>query len=264
MISIIIPAYNEGDRIEETLKSYCSLFRKKKDNKKIEDFEVIVVINNTTDNTEEIVKKISKNLKEVRYMDLIHGGKGFAIKEGFKEALSSDSEIIGFVDADLATDPESVYNLVDRLNKNKKIDGIIGSRYLKNSIVYPKRSFLRGILMSRTFNILVRSLFLFNFRDTQCGAKFFRKEVIEKILPNLSITQWAFDIDLLYNIKKLGFKVMEYPVIWREVPGSKINIKKSSLQMFFAVLQLRLLNSKIKRFWKALKPVIRKIYRRVK
>lgn len=258
-ISIIIPAHNEEKRIIKTLEAYYKLFKEKKE-KEEKEFEIIVVGNACKDKTAEVVDKFRKKFKEIKLLDFKEAGKGFAVKEGFKEALSSKSGLIGFVDADMATPPESFYSLVENIGN---YDGIIGSRYAKGSVLKPKPPFIR-IAASRIFNFIIRSLFLFNFRDTQCGAKLFRKEVVEKVIGKLNMTQWAFDIDLLYNAKKCGFRIKEHKVFWQDIEGSKINLKKASMQMLLAVLQLRILNSRFKRCWKFFKPTAGVLYKLVK
>ena len=237
-VSIVIPAYNEEKRIEKTLNEYCTFFRELT-NKKILNFEIIVVLNNCTDKTLEIVKKAKKRFKEIRFLDFEEGGKGFAIKEGFKDALKRENDLIGFVDADMATSPEAFYDII---RKSKNYDGIIASRWLKSSVIKTKQTFLRRI-MSRGFNFIVRLLFFFNYRDTQCGAKIFKKKVIEKIVQDLELTEWAFDINLLYLCKKNCFKIKECPTIWDDKKDSKLDLTKVPLQMFSGVFRLRLIYS---------------------
>jgi len=260
MLSITIPAYNEEKRIGKTLKEYVDFFREKKKNKEIDNFEIVVVANACKDNTVGVVKKIQKKFREVKLLDFEKGGKGFAIKEGFKDALKRRAELIGFVDADLATPPRAFYGLVRHIKDN---DAIIGSRYIKGSKIIPKFSF-RRIFVAKVFNLLVRGLFLFPYRDTQCGAKLIKRNVLEKVLPKLSMSQWAFDIDLLYNLRKLGFRVKEIPTYWIDVEGSKIKerggLLRASIQMFFAVLQLRILSSCARRFFRFFKPFIGALY----
>lgn len=260
MLSIIIPAHNEEERIAKTLESYSTLLKEKKKSKEIDNFEIIVVANACDDKTVEIVEKIRKKTREIKLLNFAQAGKGFAVKEGFKEALRGNSELIGFVDADMATPPESFYDLIENI---KNYDGVLASRYVKGSIIKPKRSFTRKSA-SKVFNFLVRSLFLFNFRDTQTGAKLFKRETIEKVLPELSLTQWAFDIDLLYNVRKKGFRIKEHPTYWSSIEGSKINLKKSSIQMFFAVSKLRVVNSPFKNTWKIFRPLSAAVYNLVK
>jgi len=251
-LSIIMPAYNEEKRIGKTLEEYGKFFTNLK-KIKILDFEILIVLNACKDNTVGVVKEFQKKIKEIRYLDFEQGGKGFAIIQGFKDALKRNNDLIGFVDADMATSPEDFSNLV----KNCKFyDGIIASRYVKGAIVNPKQPVQR-IIASRIFNTLVRTLFLFSYRDTQCGAKLFKKRCLKKIIMEIGETEWAFDVDLLYLSKKNKFKIKEYPTVWKEPGASKLNLKKASIQMFLAVIQLRIINTRFKKTWWFFGPIAR-------
>jgi len=251
MISIIIPAHNEEKRINKTLEEYGKFFSNLKKRKEIKDYEIVVVLNGCKDRTIDVVREAAKKIKEIRHIELERPGKGLAIIEGFKDALKGKAEIIGFVDADLATTPESYYDLIRNI---KNYDGIIASRYVKGAVVNPKQTATR-IIVSRIFNFLVRNLFFLQYKDTQCGAKVFKRKALEKIVPRLGMTQWAFDIDLLYNAKKENFKIKEHPTFWQNKDNSKLNLRRASLQMFFAIVQLRILNSPFKRIWWFFKPI---------
>jgi len=245
-IAIIIPAYNEEKRIAKTLEEYGKFFMNLKKTGKI-DSEILVVINNTNDNTEEIVKKYQKKYKIISYLNFKQGGKGFAITEGFKKVLKNEKiKLIGFVDADMATLPSAYYELVKNIGA---YDGIIASRYIPGAKVNPRQS-MKRVLVSRVFNFLIRCLFLMNYRDTQCGAKIFKRKTLAQIIEHLGITQWAYDIDLLYQIKRKNLKLREFPTIWSDKEYSKINIKKAGTNMVLGVIRLRILYSPIKSFIK--------------
>jgi len=258
-ISIIIPAYNEEKRISKTLESYCKFFKELKKQKKL-DFEILVSINNTSDRTPEIVEEYSKKNKEIRFLNFKKGGKGFAIIQGFKDALKRKNDLIGFVDADMATPPDSFYELVEKI---KGYEGVIANRYLKESIIKPRQS-LKRVIISRIGNIIIRSLFLFPYRDTQCGAKIFTRSSIKTILPTLGMTLWAFDVELLYQLRKKGFRIKQIKTRWEDKAGSKLNLKKTSLQMFLAIIQLRIVNSPFKRLLRPFKYPIGFIWRSIK
>jgi glycosyltransferase involved in cell wall biosynthesis len=252
MISIIVPAHNEERRIRETLENYAKFFSDKKRKKEIKNFEIVVVINNTQDKTEEIVKEISKKYKEIRYLNFEQGGKGFAIIEGFKDALKRDNKLIGFVDADMATPPEAFYDLIKNIGN---YDGIIADRWHKRSIIMPKQNYFRRF-MSRVYNFIVRTFFIIPFRDTQCGAKIFKRKVIEENINKLITSNWGFDVALLFCLKKeSNAKIKSIPTIWRDKKESKINLKKTPILMFASLVRLRLFHSPFKfivRFYRKL------------
>jgi glycosyltransferase involved in cell wall biosynthesis len=234
-LSIIIPAHNEENRISKTLEEYCRFFSKKCK----KEFEIIVVLNGCTDRTLDIVRRFKRKYSQIKYLNFMQSGKGFAIIQGFKAARG---ELIGFTDADCSTPPEAFYDLIENING---FGGIIANRWMKESIVRPKQPLSRR-MASRIFNLLVRALFGIKSQDTQCGAKLFKKEAIKKVLPNIGITAWAFDIDLLYQLKKKGYKIKDIPTVWSDKGHSKLNVAKTSFQMFLAVVRLRLINSPFK------------------
>lgn len=248
-LAIIIPAYNEEKRIAGTLEEYGKFFTNLKKTKKL-DSEILIVINNTTDKTEEIVKKYKKKYKIIKYINLRPGGKGFAITEGFKQALKDKrNTLIGFVDADMATKPDSFYDLVKNISS---FDGIIASRYVKGAVVKPRQTIAR-VFVSRIFNFLIRSLFLMPFADTQCGAKLFKRKVIGEIVNRLGITKWAFDVDLLYQVSKTGYKIREYPTVWADKEYSKINFMKAGPRMALSIIRLRAIDSPFEPLLRSLK-----------
>ena len=239
-LTIIIPAYNEEKRIGNTLEEYIKFFKDKLGN----NFEIMVILNGCKDDTLNVVKKYDvkfKNIKEAI-------GKGGAIIEGFKIA---EGKFIGFVDADNATPPWAFYDLYKNINDK---DGIIASRWIRGAKIGKKQSFSRRFA-SRCFNILVRLFFDIGVNDTQCGAKLFRKEAVKKVVNKLGITSWGFDIDLLYLMKRNGFKIIEIATEWNEPGESHLNIKKTSYEMFLSVIRLRLIYSPFK--------IIVKIYDKV-
>lgn len=255
-VSIIIPAHNEERRIEKNLSDYSEFYENMRKGH-ILDYEILVVINASNDKTLEIVKKINKKNPRVVYLDLEKGGKGYAVIEGFKDALKRDNYLIGFVDADGATSPEAFYDLIKKING---YGGAIASRYLRGARVHPKPSISR-IIVSRIFNALIRAVMFVPYRDTQCGAKLFSSEALKKTLPKLTFTKWAFDVDLLYNIRKQGHTILEVPTAWADKEYSKINFMKSGPWMALAVIRLRLLNSPFKSFMKIYDKLIYKIWR---
>lgn len=241
-VAIIMPAYNEEKRIGKTLETYSEYFNGLV-REKIIDYEILVVINNTKDRTADIVRGFCFSNKRILYLDLEKGGKGHAVIEGFKDTLKRNSDFIGFVDADMATLPEAFFELVKNIGR---FDGVIASRWVKGAIVTPRPSFRRKIARWM-FNSLIKALLFLPYRDTQCGAKVFRKQAIEGVLSNLTMSRWAFDVDLLYSLRKIGFRIKEIPTVWADKEYSKINFWSAGPWMALGVIRLRIMNSPFKK-----------------
>ena len=107
----------------------------------------------------------------------------------------------------------------------------------------PRQPLLRR-LTSRVFNLLVVPTLLgYSFTDTQCGAKLMTREAVKRVLPKLGVTRWAFDVDLLFQLRRAGFEVVEIPSVWHDVSGSRVKVIRASAEMLIALARLRLLYS---------------------
>ncbi|HJZ19256.1 MAG TPA: glycosyltransferase [Candidatus Nanoarchaeia archaeon] len=241
-VSMIIPAHNEEKRIGQMLDAYLKYFLDLK-RQNVLDFEMIVVLNNCNDGTLDVVKK--RKCKELKILNFKRGGKGFALIEGFKEALKSDFELIGFVDADMATPPNAFHGLIRHI---ENADGVIANRWDKRSKIKPEQTIARKITSSG-YNMIIRSLFFFPFRDTQCGAKLFRRKVLEKNIYKIVSSDWNFDVALLFCLRKESNAVIKsVPTEWSDKIGSKINIRKTPIRMFMSAIRLRMIHSPIRDF----------------
>ena len=235
-LSIVIPAYNEEDRLGPMLEAYGDYFIAAYGN----DVELIVVVNGSRDDTEIIADKYADRLSQVRVIVEPEAiGKGGAIMLG---ANAAQGELIGFVDADGATSPEAFDDLVKHIGD---AGAIFASRWIPGAVVSPPQPLSRRIA-SRIFNVMVRKLFKVKIRDTQCGAKLVKGEAMRKVLPQLGLTRWAFDVDLLFKLRRAGYRIVEHPTVWHDVAGSKINIPRASFEMTLALIRLRLLFSPFK------------------
>ncbi len=235
-ISIIIPAHNEQDRIGKTLRTYYQFFKALKEQELL-DFELLVVLNGCSDGTAHVVEEIrAVSGNEIRLLDLQQAGKGLAIIAGFKDALKRDNNYIGFVDADMATEPPHFYELYEKMDEH---DGVIASRYMPASQIDPPRPWIKEWGRKLIFNRLVGMLFGLRYADTQCGAKLFKRSVINNIVEHMQEGQWAFDIELLYLAKKHGFDVIEIPTVWTDKEGSKLQTFKSGIKMLNSLFKLK-------------------------
>lgn len=225
-ICIVVPAYNEEARIKPMLEAYLEFFGKQKQLKT--DF--LIVPNNCSDNTEKICKNIQKSHKNIDIQSLPEGGKGNAVVKGFNHALSKNKyDLIGFVDADLATQPLYFYELIGQIEGK---DGAIASRYAKGANVYPPRPALYK-LGGKIFNLFLRKKLGIPFRDTQCGAKIFKAEVLKTVLPYMEEKRWAFDLELLYLSVLFGYDIKEVPTTWSDAPGSHFDLGDAKVRQEF-------------------------------
>jgi glycosyltransferase involved in cell wall biosynthesis len=199
--------------------------------------ELIVVVNGSTDGTADIARRFAQSHPQVRsIVEPMPVGKGGAIMLGFAGA---QGDLVGFVDADQSTPPEAFQELVEHIGD---AGAIVASRWLKESRVSPRQPLARR-LASRVFNFLVRTVFGLTISDTQCGAKLMTGGAVRTILPRLGLTRWAFDVDLLFQLRRAGYRIIEWPTTWHDAAGSRLKVGKVSFEMFFAITRLRLLYS---------------------
>jgi glycosyltransferase involved in cell wall biosynthesis/O-antigen/teichoic acid export membrane protein len=232
-LSIVVPACNEEERLGRMLDAFLPYFSGRCGS----DFELIVVVNGSTDRTAEIAGRYAAGDPRVRVIiEPERVGKGGALMLGFAAARGG---LVGFADADGATPPEAFDGLVNGIGD---AGAAIASRWRRGSVVTPRQPLPRRIT-SRIFNALTRLFFGLKLTDTQCGAKLMRRDALRAVLPRLGITRWAFDVDLLFHLKKAGYAIRELPTTWHDVPGSKVAVVRTSLEMFAAVIRLRLVYS---------------------
>jgi len=227
-LSVVIPAFREEDRLGGMLSAFMDFYAGAA-------VEFLVVMARDDVATRGVAERLGADDARVRVvLEERSAGKGSAVRLGMEQAGGA---LIGFVDADGATQPAAFDALVKEVERGA--DGAIASRALRESVVRPRPSGLRR-LASGVFNGWVRWLFGFSFRDTQCGAKVFRRACVEKVVPGLRIRGWAFDVELLWRCEQAGFVVVEVATRWQDVLGSKLRVGRASWEMFWDVLRLRL------------------------
>lgn len=229
-ISIVIPAYNEEKRIEESLIKiidYC------KNN--FEKYEIIVIDDCSKDRTNEIVTKYEdSNLRILK--NEVNKGKGYSVKRGILEAKYP---LVLFTDSDLATPIEELKGFIKYINQG--YDVVIASRNMKGSDIKVKQPFYRQ-MMGQAFPLLVSLIALRGFNDTQCGFKLFKTDKAKRIVQLQTFERFSFDVELLFIAKKLGYKIKEAPVVWIDKGGSKVNLIKDSSKMLLDLFKIRLNN----------------------
>ncbi len=215
-ISVIIPAYNKGKVVEQRIDEVYTFL---KNNKQINQFEIITVNDGSTDDT--LTKLTNFNFPEYTLINLDKNrGKGYALRQGFKKAKYS---YVAFVDADTDLPVNNLNNLILTI-KNNSCDAVICSKnHLKSKVENPNR----GVL-SKGYFTLSNNLLKLPVSDSQVGAKIFKKETIDSVLPKLCVDRFAFDSELLTAIDSKQYKINEIPVtlVMDNKEKSTVNVKQ--------------------------------------
>lgn len=225
-LSIIIPAYNEENRLPHTLEQVFAFLEG-------ESYlaEVIVVENGSSDKTLTLAQELTAKYPNLRVLHNEEAGKGLAIQRGMLEA---EGKYRIFCDADLSMPIEEIRRFIP---PNLDTDIVIASREVKGAVRYDEPEFRH--FTGRIFNLLIRILALPKLHDTQCGFKGFRAEIAEDLFKYQSIEGWAFDVEILCIARMRGYKITEIPVPWYYNDESKISVLRDSFRMFFDLLKIR-------------------------
>ncbi len=235
MISIIIPAYNEGKRLGISLEKLAAFLKNRK-----EDFETIVVDDASSDNTRQVAESFKEKISNLKVMELEKSpfaGKGFAVNKG---VLAANGYVVLFTDADFSTPIEEIDKLLEKLNNG--FDIAVGSRALDRSTVKKHQNPIRQI-MARTFNILVQILAVRGIKDTQCGFKAFKMPACRSLFEEEKIFDFGFDVELLFLARRKNLKIAEVPVHWYNDEATTVHPIKDSYKMFIDLFKIRLLHS---------------------
>jgi dolichyl-phosphate beta-glucosyltransferase len=225
-LSIVIPAYNEENRIGDTLRlaeAYLS--------KQGYDSEIIVVDDGSTDRTAALVQTLCPEVRVIAYER--NRGKGYAVKTGMLAALG-DYRV--FMDADGSTPISDLDLLWPQFDAGADI--VIGSRSLPHSRVLVRQHPLREN-MGRMFNVLVKLFLMRDFIDTQCGFKGFTAKSAQTVFSRQRLDGFSFDAELLYIAQQHGLRIDEVPVLWCNSPQSRVRMFADSAWMIWDLLRIR-------------------------
>ncbi|MDP1538629.1 MAG: glycosyltransferase family 2 protein [bacterium] len=230
-LSVIIPAYNEEKRLPKTLAEIDKYLKRQN-----YDYEILVVSDGSQDKTVEVANSLTptvKNLKITGYEK--NQGKGYAVRFGMLEAKGEHRL---FTDADNSTSIDQIEKMWPYFKNGYDI--VIGSRDIKGAILDPPQPWLRHILLGQGFKLYRKLIVgLWNIEDSQCGFKCLKKSAAENIFPICRISRFAFDPEILVIAKKLGYKIKEIPVYWKNDPESKVNFK-SIFKMALDLIKIKL------------------------
>ncbi len=215
-VKIVLPVYNEEKELRENvlkLRDFLTGLPQF-------EFKIQIVDNASIDKTEAIGKKLAGQSNDISFLRLNEKGRGRAVKKAWSEA---DAEAFVYMDIDLSTDLKHLPALIEAVTDG--FDIAIGSRLLSGSKVAERP--LKREILSRGYNLLIKTFFGVNFSDAQCGFKAVNKRVVEELLPKILDNEWFFDSELLIVGEKMGFKIYEEPVIWTDNPGSTVRVLKT-------------------------------------
>jgi dolichyl-phosphate beta-glucosyltransferase len=231
VLSVVIPCYNEEQRLPHTVE----LIERYLDGRET-PYELILVDDGSVDGTRPVMDAAARQHAGVRIEILPHNrGKGRALAAGVG-AASGDEILI--TDADLSTPIEELDKLQAALRNGAGI--AIGSRALRASRVEVSQPLYR-VVMGKGFNLIVQAVLLPGIWDTQCGFKLFRADVAHQVFANLITDGFGYDPEVLYRARKRGVKIAEVPVVWRNSAPTKVSAVRSSLDMLKHVVRLRFL-----------------------
>lgn len=228
-VAIVIPVYNEGKIIAQTVITVVSRLREMQFPY---SYELYIVDNASTDNTWEEIRQLSKRHPAVSGLHLTEKGKGRAIRAGWAQAKS---DILVFMDADLSSDLASLTPLIGAVASGSAAISIGNRLGARSKIVTDKR--FRKIA-SRVYNAMVRAFLDTKIDDHQCGFKAIAREAFETLASDLTENGFFIDTELLALARKRGLSIHQEDIVWIDSPTSKVSLFSDSLKMFASILKL--------------------------
>src|SRR4051812_22831050 len=227
--SIVIPAYNEGERLVASLDKVLAYISAQRWNA-----EVLVVNDGSRDNTAEIIRRYAALHPIVRLVENPgNRGKGYSVRNGM---LHANGDLLLFSDADLSSPISEAPKLFAAIRSGADVAS--GSRWLRSETQTERQPFYRQ-LFGRMFNLFLRIVLGLRFRDTQCGFKAFTRSAAQEIFPRQQIEGWGFDPEILFLARRMGFKSVEIPVAWAHDARTKMSYFRDGMRMVGEVLKVR-------------------------
>ncbi|MEE8526187.1 MAG: dolichyl-phosphate beta-glucosyltransferase [Thermoanaerobaculia bacterium] len=225
-LSVVIPAYNEAERLGSSLERVAGYLRERGT-----EYEILVVDDGSADATAEVAAGFEDRGVRVLRQPRNHG-KGAAVRRG---VLASRGRRVLVSDADLSTPIEAVERLEAELGR---ADVVFGSRAVAGADVQVRQPLYRE-LMGKTFNLIIRILGVRGIKDTQCGFKLLDGEAARRLFERMIVDRFAFDVELVWLARREGLRVVEVGVPWVDSPRSRVHPIFDSSRMFHDVLTFR-------------------------
>lgn len=227
-VDVVIPVYNEEHVLSGTVETLRNFLAGQPEHQ----WRIVVADNASTDGTLALAEELSCQYEEVACIHLPLKGRGRALREAW---LTSDADVVSFMDVDLSTDIAALPLLVAAI-ADEGYDIAIGSRLARGSET--TRSFRREVI-SRVYNLLVRAMFFTHFYDAQCGFKALSRQAARELLPHAKNNQWFLDTEILILAEKGGYRIKEIPVRWVEDPDSRVRVASTAWEDIRGLVRLR-------------------------
>jgi dolichyl-phosphate beta-glucosyltransferase len=228
-LSIVIPAYNEAERLPPSLGKLLAYAARQP-----RRLDLVLVDDGSQDGTAQIAQQVlGDRLPLTVLVNRPNRGKGYSVRRGLLEA---QGDCVLFADADFSTPIEEADRLLGAIEGGA--DLAIGSRGMRQSDVQVHQPWWRE-KAGKLFGLLTRALVLPGIWDSQCGFKCFRREVAQAVLPHQTLDGWAFDVEVLLVARKLGYTIAEVPVHWVNDPNSKVHMLTDGPRMVADMLRAR-------------------------
>ena len=229
-LDVVIPVLNEERALADSVNALAAFL-----SNNLNDYEwaVVVADNGSTDATPSICQSLSEQDSRVRHVRLEQKGRGRALKQAWAE---SDADIVAYMDVDLSTDLSALPQTIAAVD-DEGYDIAIGSRLTRGARVIG-RSFKRE-LISRSYSLIFRAMFLAGFQDAQCGFKAVSRRAADEVAPLVVDNGWFFDTEMLLIAEKNGYRIKEIPVKWTDDPDSRVKIISTAWEDIKGLLRLR-------------------------
>jgi len=236
-VDVVIPVYNE----EHVLAQSVATLRQFLSQGFHHQWRILIADNASTDGTLAVAEELAEKHRDVDFLHIPEKGRGRALKASW---LGSAADIVSYMDVDLSTELEAFPPLIEAI-ASEGYHVATGSRLSAASET--TRSLKRDVI-SRGYNLMIKSLFFTRFSDAQCGFKALSRQAVRELVPLIENNEWFFDTELLILAEKAGYPVKGIPVRWLEDPDTRVNIRKTVWEDVRGLARLRL-----RRPWRAVR-----------
>ena len=226
-VDITIPVYNEEIDLPACIARLTQFLQ----TNVTADWRVVIADNASTDGTQAVSQELCRQYPGVNYLYLPQKGRGRALRTAW---LTSDADVVSYMDVDLSTDLAHFPELLSALDSGYQV--AIGSRLSNASRV--SRGFKREFV-SRSYNLVIKGMFLTRFPDAQCGFKAMTREAAQAIVPLIQNNNWFFDTELLIIAARNGYPIKSVPVRWDDDLGSTVHIVSTATEDLKGLCRLR-------------------------